>query len=137
MDNSPVWGPHPAVIAAGVVVTAVAGVAAVLARGSEDRLVAGVVAVIAAVSAFALLRIRRRLAVSAAGVIVGGVFGTRIVPWATVRSIQAVSRRRLGTLSTALEIDLMNDDLLVFSKLDLGVDPSTVADELRRWRHPG
>jgi hypothetical protein len=35
--------------------------------------------------------------------------------------------------SVTLEIDLVDDDLLLFGRVDLGTDPADVADELTGW----
>ena len=56
------------------------------------------------------------------------------MPWSQVR--EPGTRRgtsRLGLASTTIEIDLVDDDLLVFGRTDLGADPADVLAALRGW----
>jgi hypothetical protein len=55
------------------------------------------------------------------------------VPWSQVRGLDAARSQRLGIASTTIEIDLVDDDLLVFGRIDLGADPVDVLAELRAF----
>lgn len=131
------WGPRPgafafagALLASGVLWMFVAG-------GTGDRVVAGAVMVVVLTAVAAGLRMRDRLRASAAGLVVGTLSGKRAIPWSEVRRIEIKSHQRLGTVNRALEIDLANDDLLVFGRMDLGADPAVVAQALSRIRTGG
>lgn len=144
------WGPRPAVfVLAGVVFVIAAGWVFIGSR-TEDRLVAGAVAVVALAGLLVALRMRDRLRASAAGLVIGTVSGQRSLAWSQIRRVEVVQQKRLGTSSTALEIDFdsveirsvdfqgagqhSSDGLLVFGRMDLGTDPAEVADALSRIR---
>jgi len=105
----------------------------VLATSPEDKLVAGAGVCLSAIAAALLLTMRQRLTAYRDAFAVRGPFGAREVHWATVTAISAPTRRRRGLASTSLEIELDDDGLLVFSRTELGTDPTDVAAALRRW----
>jgi hypothetical protein len=113
---------------------AVVGVLAwvlLLAVDPMDRVVGVVIAVIvAAATAWAS---RRRLVGGPRGLLIGGIGGARMVPWSQVRGLDAARSQRLGIASTTIEIDLVDDDLLVFGRIDLGADPVEVLNALRAF----
>jgi hypothetical protein len=115
-----------------VVAAAVAVLAwAIFAAGPLDRVVA--VGTALALLTVAVLGWRRRLTVGPRGLLVGGVSGARIVPWSQVTDLHAATSRRLGVTSTTIEIDLVDDDLLVFGRTDLGVDVVDALAALQNW----
>jgi hypothetical protein len=59
-----------------------------------------------------------------------------LVPWSQVRGLAAARSQRLGIATTTIEIDLVDDDLLVFGRTDLGVDPVEVLAALRAFSPP-
>jgi hypothetical protein len=63
--------------------------------------------------------------------LVVGLSRSRVIPWSTVRRVAAGRNRRLG--SATLEIDLEDDELLLFSRIELGTDPTDVSAALSRW----
>ena len=128
------YGPRPAVFAVGGVLLAAAVVAALIAGGSLDRMVAVVVAVFVAATLIAALRLRSRLQASTAGLLVGTLSGPRQIRWSEVHRIEVVNRKRMGASSSTLELDLDDDELLVFGRMDLGTDPEQVAEDLRTLR---
>jgi hypothetical protein len=92
---------------------------------------------LAAISAALLTTMRRRLTAGPEGFAVRGPAGVRQVRWDQVVAIAAPTRRRRGLASTSLELDLDDDGLIVLGKIELGADPSDVAQELRAlWRAP-
>jgi len=104
---------------------------AVLAIQPLDRLVAGFVAIVLAV--VSVVGRRRRLVAGPRGLLVSGLRGTRIVPWSQVRGLTAATSSRLGLSTTTIEVDLVDDDLLVFGRTDLGADPAEVLAVLTGW----
>lgn len=104
---------------------------AVFGSAPLDRLVAAVVAIVLA--AVCVVGWRRRLVGGPRGLLIRGIGSQRMVPWSQVRTVTAASNRRAGLTSTTLEIDLVDDDLLVFGRSDLGADPAEVLAVLRTW----
>jgi hypothetical protein len=102
-----------------------------LAVDPMDRAVGVVIAVIVGVATGWAWR--RRLVGGPRGLLIGGFGGTRLVPWSQVRGLDAARSQRLGIASTTIEIDLVDDDLLVFGRIDLGADPVDVLAELRAF----
>lgn len=121
-----------------LVVAAVAGLAAVagavVAAEPTDRLVLLAVAATLLALAAVGLRIGHRLTVGPQGVVVRGVTGSRTLPWADIVRVTAPSRRRMGLASTTLEIEVAEDELLLFGRLDLGTDPERVTAVLQEHR---
>lgn len=75
-----------------------------------------------------------RLTADAEGVGVSrGFFGLRRLPWDQIVRIKVDERRRFGTVSRLLEIDV-DYTLFLFSKHEIGADPAEVADTLRALR---
>lgn len=84
---------------------------------------------------------RPRLAAGPDGITVRGVRGARHWPWPGVQRVGVVRTRRLGRDVAALEIDVRpvtepdaEDQLLLFTRLDLGAEPDDVADALTALR---
>jgi len=118
-----------ALIAGLLVLAGLAAGGAALLVDPMDRLVTGVVGLV--LLAAAVIGRRRRLIGGPRGLLIGGLTGARIVPWSMVRTLQCGRTRRMG--AATLEIDLIDDDLLVFGRFDLGADPSTVLPVLTGW----
>lgn len=127
--GSRTWRPSTALPLVLLALAAVAVPGAALPREPIDRIVAGAAAV--ALLALAGAAWRRRLVGGPRGLLVGGVTGTRLVPWSAVRTIDCGRTKRTG--SATLEIDLVDDDLLLFGRVELGTDPADVAAELTVW----
>ncbi len=128
------FGPRPAVFAVGGLLIAGAVVSVLIGRNAVDRLVAVVVLLGVAATLLAALRMRVRLEASSSGLVVRGLAGTRPFSWSQVHRVEVVQRRRLGAVSTSLELDVDDDDLLVFGRVDLGTDPAEVAEVLSGLR---
>jgi hypothetical protein len=123
--GSRTWQPSTALVVLGAVAALGALTWAVLAIQPLDRLVAGFVAIVLAGVSVAGPR----------GLLVSGLRGTRIVPWSQVRGLAAATSSRLGLSTTTIEVDLVDDDLLVFGRTDLGADPAEVLAVLTGWRN--
>ncbi len=133
-DGAQIWRPAPALLVVGAA-TAVAAVAwAVLTRQPLDRLVAIAVAVV--VAAVTVVGYRRRLVAGPRGLLVHGIGAPRILPWSQIRSIRIERSAHLGISSATLEIDTVDDELLVFSRIDLGADPADVLAAVTAWWRP-
>ena len=133
--GSRTWRPRRELLVIGC--AAALGVCAwvlLLATDALDRVVGVVVAaILAAATAWAW---RRRLVGGPRGLLIGGFGGSRLVPWSQVRGLDAARSQRLGIASTTIEIDLVDDDLLVFGRTDLGADPIDVLADLRAFAPP-
>ena len=104
---------------------------AIFSAGALDRVVA--IGTALALVVVAVIGWRRRLTVGPRGLLVGGLGGARIVPWSDVVGLHAATSRRLGLTSTTIEIDLVDEDLLVFGRTDLGVDVAVALAALQNW----
>jgi len=133
--GSHTWRPRRELLAVGcAAVIAVLAWVLLLAVDPMDRVVGVVIAVI--VGAATAWAWRRRLVGGPRGLLVGGIGGARLVPWSQVRGLDAARTQRLGIASTTIEIDLVDDDLLVFGRIDLGADPVDVLSALRAFAPP-
>ena len=133
--ESQVWGVRTLVPAVAGLLCAAFALWLLIATAPEDRLVAGAGVCVSAIAAGLLVTMRQRLTAYADRFVVRGPIGAREIGWNQVVAISAPIRRRRGLASTSVEIDLDDDDLIVFGKTELGADPSDVAAALRiRWR---
>lgn len=125
------WRPQPALLMVSGLAALGSAASAVLSSDPLDRLVA---AFLALVFIGATVAGRRRALIGGPrGLLVQRFFGTRIVPWSQVRRVQSARSARWGIANVTVEIDLLDDDLLVFGRTELGSDPADVADVLNRW----
>lgn len=132
-----IWGVRSLVPAVCGALLAAFAIWLLIATAPEDRLVAGAGVCVTAIATAVLLTMRQRLTAGPDGFTVRGPVGARQVNWAQVSSISAPTRRRRGLASTAVELDLDDDGLIVLGKTELGADPVDVAADLRRWWRPG
>lgn len=130
-----VWyAPKPVGVVGAWVATGLAIGWAVLAADAPTRLFA--VAAVGMVGMLALLGtvLRPRLAADADGIRLGRLRGTAHWPWEAVRRIEVVTSHRLGRRVGMLELELDDGEqerLVVFTALDLGVDPHDAEGALR------
>jgi hypothetical protein len=125
------WRPRPQLLAIGVAGIVAAGGWLVLTGSPLDRLTAITVGI--AFAGATALGWRRRLVAGPRGLLVAGWRGQRIVPWSEVRELVGATSSRFGLSTNTLEIDLVDDDLLIFGRTDLGTDPNEVLTALRGW----
>ena len=135
--GSQVWGVRPLVPAAAGLLCAGFAVWLLIATAPEDRLVAGAGVCVSAIAAGVLVTMRHRLTADQHGFVVRGPLSSRAIGWDQVVRISAPTRRRRGLASSALEVDLDDDGLIVLGKIEVGADPAEVAMELRQWWRPG
>ena len=125
------WGPRPLLIGAGAVTAVLVGVYAVLSVSPLERLVAGAICLVLLAATFA--GYRRRVVAGPGGLLIRGLTGTRTVQWWQVKDLSLGATRRLGAASATIEVDLHDEDLLIFGRTELGTDPAEVLPTLRRW----
>ena len=125
------WGPRPVLVGAGALTSALVGVYAVLSVSALERVVAGTICAMLLGVTFA--GYRRRVVAGPGGLLIRGLTGTRTVQWWQVKDLSLGANRRLGAASATIEVDLHDDNLLIFGRTELGTDPAQVLPELRRW----
>ena len=77
---------------------------------------------------------RERLAADADGVrVTRGYAGHRSLAWSEIERVRVDARTRLGARSEMLEIDA-GEEIFLFSRFDLGVDPEDAAAALAAVR---
>lgn len=118
-------------------VAALLGVLALVALGAGEisQFVIGVV-VASAVAVYAArdLVARERLRADGDGVVaVRGYAGHRRLPWSEIERVRVDARSRLGASTELLEIDA-GEEIYLFSRNDLGVDPTDAAESLEAVR---
>jgi hypothetical protein len=136
------WSPAPGLVFCGWLgaAAAIAWFVATLVAGSDPAglLLAGVAAAGLLLAAVFGSRARPRLRVDAGGVTVGGLVRARHYPWPLVADVRVLQVRRLGRLTSLLELDTVSaageERLLVFGRLDLAADPEDVAPQVRALR---
>ncbi|MFD1152130.1 PH domain-containing protein [Saccharothrix hoggarensis] len=80
--------------------------------------------------------VRPRLLVDDSGLTVRTLTGARLLPWHEVK-VRLARTRRLGRETATLELDWKrgeDEELFVFTPMDLGTDPRDVADVLHALR---
>ena len=80
--------------------------------------------------------VRPRLLVDDSGLTVRTLSGARLLPWHEV-NVRLARTRRLGRETATLELDWRrgeDEQLFVFTPMDLGTDPRDVADVLHALR---
>ncbi len=112
-----------AVIVAKVAGAAVLALLALVASGRADTVIAvGAALLLAGVAARDLLA-RERLRADAAGLVaVRGYAGHRHLDWSQVEQLVVRSQLRFGARTEQLEVDA-GEEIFLFSRFDLGVDP--------------
>ena len=127
--GSRTWRPATVLIAGTCLLAGLAFVGTALPRDPVDRVVTGLVGLV--LLAVAVVGWRRRVVGGPRGLLIGGLTGIRIVPWSMVRSVECGRTKRMG--SATLEIDLVDDELIMFGRIELGTDPADVAAVLTPW----
>lgn len=129
------WRVPRHVVAIKVAVTAVLALSALWFSYDTARFaVAAIATLVAAAYAVRDLVWPVRLAADAEGVGVSrGFFGLRFLTWDQIVRIRVDERRRFGTVTRLLEIDV-DYTLFLFSRHELGADPQEVADTLHALR---
>jgi hypothetical protein len=132
------WSPPTAGIAGCAVVGAIMATAAVtVVTDAPGRLLAGIAAVGLLLFASMSWRARPKLAISDDGLIVRGWFSTQLLTHSDVAHVRITEFRRLARKVRLLEVDTADDQLLVFTRWDLGTNPLDVLDALTEAGYAG
>jgi hypothetical protein len=111
--------------------------AVTLVTDPPGRILVGIAAVGLLVFAGFSYRARPRLAITEAGLLIRGWWGTRVVPKPAIQLIRITEFRRLARKVRLLEVDTVDGRLTVFSRWDLGTDPIEVLDALTAAGYAG
>jgi hypothetical protein len=132
------WSPPTAGIAVCAAIGLIMAAAAVtVVTDPPGRLLAGIAAVGLVLFASLSWRARPKLAISDDGLIVRGWFSTQLLTRADVAHVRITEFRRLARKVRLLEFDTADDQLLVFTRWDLGTDPLHVLDALTEAGYAG
>jgi hypothetical protein len=107
-----------------------AATAVTLITDSPGRVLAGIAGVGLLTFASFSWRARPKLAITSEGLAIGGWWRTRTLRRNEIRSIRITEFRRIGRKVRLLEVDTVDDQLVVFTRWDLGTDPIDVLDAL-------
>ena len=129
--GSRTWRPRPLLIVLAALAAAAAATWVVLTSDPMDLVVGVVITVV--LGALAVAGWRRQVIGGPRGLLICGFGGRRMVPWSQIRRIDTATSRRFGLASTTIEVDLIDDDLLIFGRTDLGADPADVLAALREF----
>jgi len=103
--------------------------------GNRPQVVIGLLAAVA-LAAYGLRDCvsRERVRADADGVVaVRGYVGRRHLAWSKIERVRVDTRSRLGARTELLELDA-GDEIFLFSRFDLGVDPDDAAAALEAVR---
>lgn len=136
-EVTPRWStPSPAIAALVVVGALLASAAALVVDDTPGRFLVGFAALVALTAAGLSLRQRPRLEVlpGDVGIAATRLFGRREFPRHALRRVRIVEYPRWGRRVPMLEIDTVDpqgtENLMIFGRWDLGVDPRTVHEVL-------
>jgi hypothetical protein len=132
------WSPSTAGIAACAAIGAIMATAAVtIVTDAPGRLLIGIAAV--GLLAFASMswRARPKLAITVDGLAVRGWFRTQVLTRGDLAGVRITEFRRLTRKVRLLELDTVDDQLLVFTRWELGTDPLDVLDALTEAGYAG
>lgn len=129
------WRVPRHVVAVKVAVTAAFALAALWFSSDGPRFIVAVLATVL-IGSYAVrdLLYPVRLTVGPTGIGVSrGLIGLRHIEWGEIVRIRVDERRRLGAVTSLLEIDI-DSTLFLFSRHEIGEDPHVTLKTLRRWR---
>ena len=132
------WSPSPLGIAACGMIGLILAIAAVtVITDAPGRILLGIAAASLLLFASVSWRARPKLAISNDGLIIRGWARTSTLRKADIKIIRITEFRRLARKVRLLEIDTTDDQLLVFTRWDLGTDPLHVLDALTAAGYTG
>jgi hypothetical protein len=108
-----------------------------LATDLPGRVLAGIAGVGLMVFASFSWRSRPRLALTSQGLAVRGWWRTRLLAPGHLSRVRVTDFQRIGRTHRLLEIETTDDQLLILSRWDLGVDPREVFDALSAAGYTG
>lgn len=124
------FGPDRRLTVATVVAAPAVGILAVVTTDRAGQVLFALAAIVLLGYAVSDLVFWPRLLANADGIELRSPTGSARFPWASVASVAADTRQRLGLRSVTLEIDA-GDELHVFSKRALGTQPERAAAQIR------
>jgi hypothetical protein len=132
------WSPSTLGIAACGVIGLILAIAVVtMITDAPGRILLGIAAAGLLVFASMSWRTRPKLAIRDDGLLTRGWTRTNILQPADIKIIRITEFRRLARKVRLLEIDTADDQLLVFTRWDLGTDPLHVLDALTAAGYAG
>jgi hypothetical protein len=132
------WSPPTVGIAACGVVGLILAIGAVtVVTDPPGRILTGIAAVGLLVFASLSWRARPKLAITNDGLLIRGWSRTRTLERADIKIIRITEFRRLARKVRLLEVDTVDDQLIVFTRWDLGTDPLGVLDALTAAGYAG
>jgi hypothetical protein len=111
--------------------------AVTLVTEAPGRILLGIAAVGLILFASQSWRARPKLAISDDGLVTRGWSRTNLLRPADIKIVRITEFRRLARKVRLLEIDTNDDQLLVFTRWDLGTDPLNVLDALTAAGYAG
>lgn len=125
------WAPQPGGVAAlALGGLAMAAACVMLVTDLPGRVLTGIAAVGLLVFATNAAWLRPKLAIAEQGLLLRGWRGTAVLRRDQIKRIRITEFRRIGRRVRMLEIETHDDQLRVFTRWDLGVDPIQVLDAL-------
>jgi hypothetical protein len=125
------WSPSALGIAAcGIAGLILAIVAVTSITDAPGRILLGVAALGLLVFASLSWRARPKLAITDDGLLTRGLWRTNVFQRTDIKLIRITEFRRIARKVRLLEVDTADDQLLVFTRWDLGTDPLNVLDAL-------
>jgi len=132
------WSPPTLGIAACGVFGLILAIGAVtVVTDLPGRVLTGIAAVGLLVFASLSWRARPKLAITNDGLLIRGWSRTQTLERTDIKIIRITEFRRLARKVRLLEVDTANDQLLVFTRWDLGTDPLQVLDALTAAGYAG
>jgi Bacterial PH domain len=132
------WEPRAAGIAGcglGGFIMAIASVTVV--TDPPGRVLTGIAGAGLLLFAGATWRARPKLAITPTGLVIRGWFRTQVLQHSDIKIIRITEFRRLGRKVRFLEVETADDDLVLFSRWDLGTEPLEVLDALTAAGYAG
>ena len=132
------WSPPTLGIAACGIAGLILAIAVVtLITDAPGRILLGIAAAVLLVFASLSWRARPKLAISDDGLVTRGWSRTNLLRRDDIKLVRITEFRRLARKVRLLEIDTNDDQLLVFTRWDLGTDPLNVLDALTAAGYAG
>ncbi|MGX9788752.1 PH domain-containing protein [Mycobacterium sp. MMS18-G62] len=132
------WSPSPFGIAACAISGLILAILAVtVVTDAPGRILIGIAAVGLLVFASLSWRARPKLAITADGLLTRGLWRTNVFQRTDIKLIRITEFRRIARKVRLLEVDTADDQLLVFTRWDLGTDPLNVLDALTTAGYAG
>ena len=125
------WGPPAAAMAGCALVGILMAIGSVtLVTDAPGRILTGIAALGLILFAGVSWRARPKLAIAGEELVVRGPFRTQLLRRSDIKIIRLTEFSRYGRKIRMLDIELVEGGLLIFSRWDLGTDPSHVLDAL-------